>query len=86
MDNTGGHKAAGVREAAGAAGAALRYLPPCSPDMNPIERVSAKPEEALRAAARTTETLWTAVGEKLAGFPPDERTLHLAHCGHVRPG
>ena len=86
LDNLSSHKVAGVREAVEAAGATLRYLPPCSPDLNPIEQVFAKLKEALRAAAaRTTEALWAAVGEKLA-FPPDECARYLAHCGYERSG
>ena len=87
LDNLSSHKVAGVREAVEAAGATLRHLPPYSPDLNPIEQVFAKLKEALRAAAaRTTEALRAAVGEKLAAFPPDECARYLAHCGHVRSG
>ena len=55
MDNLGSHKVAGIREAIEAAGATLLYLPPYSPDFNPIEQVFAKLKAALRKrAARTT--------------------------------
>ena len=58
MDNLASHKVAGVREAIEAAGAELRYLPPYSPDFNPIEQFFAKLKALLRkAAARTVEAL-----------------------------
>ena len=83
MDNLGSHKVAGVREAVEAAGATLRYLPPYSPDLNPIEQVFAKLKALLRdAAARTTEALWAAVGRLLARSPPAECARYLAHCGY----
>ena len=62
MDNLGSHKNAAVRATIEAAGAELRFLPPYSPDFNPIENAFAKLKALLRkAAARTRETLWTAV-------------------------
>jgi transposase len=87
MDNLGSHKVAGVREAAEAAGATVRYLPPYSPDLNPIEQAFAKLKALLRdTAARTTGALWAAVGRYLARFPPDECARHLAHCGYGQSG
>jgi transposase len=87
MDNLSSHKVAGVREAVEAAGATLRYLPPYSPDLNPIENAFAKLKEALRAAAaRTAEALWTTVGSELAAFPPAECARYLAHCGYRQSG
>jgi transposase len=87
LDNLGSHKVAGVREAVEAAGATLRYLPPYSPDLNPIEQVFAKLKAALRdAAERTTEALWAAVGRVLTRFPPAECARYLAHCGYGRSG
>jgi transposase len=87
MDNLSSHKVAGVREAVEAAGAALRHLPPYSPDLNPIEQVFAKLKALLRdAAARTTDALWAAVGRYLARFPPDECARYLAHCGYGQSG
>jgi transposase len=87
MDNLSSHKVAGVREAVEAAGATLLYLPPYSPDLNPIEQVFAKLKALLRAAAaRTTEALWAAVGHLLGRFPPAECARYLAHCGYGRSG
>ena len=86
-DNLGSHKVAGVREAVEAAGATFRYLPPYSPDLNPIEQVFAKLKALLRdAAARTTEGLWAAVGQALRRFPAAECARYLAHCGHGQSG
>ncbi len=63
MDNLGSHKVAGVRAAIEAAGASLLYLPPYSPDLNPIEQVFAKIKADLRKqAARTVEALWHTLG------------------------
>ena len=63
MDNLGSHKVAGVRRAIEAAGADLLYLPPYSPDLNPIEQAFAKLKALLRAKAlRTVEALWNALG------------------------
>ena len=87
LDNLGSHKVAGVREAVEAAGATLRYLPPYSPDLNPIEQVFAKLKALLRdAAARTTEDLWAAVGQALRSFPAAECARYLAHCGYGQSG
>jgi transposase len=87
MDNLGSHKVAGVREAVEARGATLLYLPPYSPDLNPIEQVFAKLKALLRdAAARTTEALWAAVGRLLDRFPPHECARYLARCGYGRSG
>ncbi len=62
MDNLGSHKVAGVREAIEACGASPLYLPPYSPDLNPIEQVFAKLKQLLRAeAARTVEDPWAAM-------------------------
>jgi transposase len=61
MDNLGSHKVAGVRQAIEATGATLLYLPPYSPDLNPIEQAFAKLKALLRARAlRTVEALWNA--------------------------
>ena len=85
MDNLGSHKVAGVREAIEARGATLLYLPPYSPDLNPVEQVFAKLKALLRAeAARTVEALWAAVGRLIARFPAAECARYLAHCGYGR--
>jgi transposase len=87
MDNLGSHKVAGVREAVEAAGAMLLYLPPYSPDLNPVEQVFAKLKALLRSeAARTVEALWTTVGRLIARFPAAECARYLAHCGYGRSG
>jgi transposase len=87
MDNLGSHKVTGVREAVEVRGATLLYLPPYSPDLNPIEQVFAKLKTLLRdAAARTTEALRAAVGRLLGRFPPDECARYLAHCGYRQSG
>jgi transposase len=70
LDNLAAHKVAGVQEAIRAVGASLLYLPPYSPDLNPIEQLFAKLKALLRkAAARTKEALWSAIGELLDAFP-----------------
>jgi transposase len=70
LDNLGSHEVTGIPEAVQAAGAQLRYLPPYSPDYNPIEQVFAKLKTLLRKAARrTVDTLWTTIGGLLDGFP-----------------
>ncbi len=84
MDNLAAHKAVGVREAIHAAGAGLLYLPPYSPDLNPIERFFAKLKTLLRkAAARSRETLWTTIGQLLDTLEPDECRNYLVNCGYA---
>ena len=80
MDNRGCHKCPKVREAMEAAGARLLFLPPYSPDFNPIELAFAKLKSLLRAAAaRTCDALWTTVGLILDAVTPDEcRNLFTA--------
>ena len=64
MDNLGSHKGAGVRAAIEAVGASLLYLPPYSPDFNPIENAFAKLKAMLRrAAARTVDALWKVIAQ-----------------------
>jgi len=83
MDNLRAHKVAGVRRAIEAAGATLLYLPPYSPDLNPIEQFFAKLKALLRKAAeRTVEGLWAAIGRFLAALPADECSRYLAHAGY----
>ena len=86
MDNLGAHKVKGVRQAIEAAGAELRYLPPYSPDLNPIELAFAKLKALLRsAAARTVDELWDAIGQLLDAFTPTECPHYFAHAGYVPP-
>jgi transposase len=83
LDNLAAHKVEGVRQAIVAAGASLLYLPPCSPDLNPIEQLFAKLKAPLRkAAARTRDELWQAIGRLLASVPPPECASYLSHCGY----
>lgn len=83
MDNLGSHKVAGVEEAIQAAGARILYLPPYSPDFNPIEQVFSKLKALLRAAGeRTVEDLWHCIGELIERFSPDECNRYFRHCGY----
>ena len=69
MDNLTAHKVVGIRQAIEARGAELRYLPPYSPDLNPIEQAFAKLKALLRKAAeRTVDGLWNAIGKLLDLF------------------
>jgi transposase len=84
MDNLGSHKVAGVREAIEARGAILLYLPPYSPDLNPIEKSFAKLKSLIRKeAARTRDTLWTAIGTFLHRFQPNECANYFESAGYV---
>jgi transposase len=84
MDNLPAHKVAGVRKAIEAAGAELRYLPPYSPDLNPIEMAFSKLKSILRASAsRTVDDLWTAAGEALKRFSDHECRNLLAAAGYA---
>ena len=83
MDNLSSHKVAGVRKAIEAAGARLLYLPPYSPDLNPIEQAFAKLKALLRAKAlRTVAALWNALGDIVPCFSPDECANFLRHAGY----
>ena len=83
MDNVPMHKVAGVREAIEAKGAGVLYLPAYSPDFNPIEKSFSKIKSILeRIAARTAETLETAVGEALQSFTPQECMNYFASSGY----
>jgi transposase len=83
MDNLGSHKGAGVRAAIEATGAKLLYLPPYSPDFNPIENAFAKLKALLRKAAeRTVERLWAVVGELLIEFTPQQCQNMFAAAGY----
>jgi transposase len=83
MDNLPSHKVAGVREAIERCGATLLYLPPYSPDLNPIEQAFAKLKALLRKlAARTVARLWDALGDLLDCFPPQECANYLANAGY----
>jgi transposase len=83
LDNLAAHKAAGVAAAINAAGATLLYLPPYSPDLNPIENMWSKVKAHLRsAAARTLEALGDAIDEALAAVTPGHCRGFFTHCGY----
>lgn len=83
MDNLSSHKGPRVRALIEAAGAELHYLPPYSPDFNPIENAFAKLKALLRKAAqRTVEGLWTAIGDMLPVFKPQECRNYFAAAGY----
>jgi transposase len=85
MDNLGSHKVPGVREAIEAAGATLVYIPPYSPDLNPIEMVFAKIKSILRKKAlRTIEALWKQLGEISECISPTECRNYLRHAGYFQ--
>ena len=82
-NNLGAHKVAGIQRALQAAGATRWYLPPYSPDLNPIELCFAKLKALVRTArCRRTETLWPFLGECLAHFSPDACRNYFRHCGY----
>jgi len=83
MDNLGSHKSAAVRLAIEAAGAELRFLPPYSPDFNPIENAFAKLKSLLRKAAeRTRDGLWDAVARAIDKFTPQECANYFTAAGY----
>ncbi|WP_370468309.1 IS630 family transposase [Parvularcula maris] len=83
MDNLPAHKVTGVREAIEAVGARLLYLPPYSPDFNPIERAFSKLKALLRkAAARTVLDLWSAISDAIERFSPTECRSYFSAAGY----
>ncbi|SSX47356.1 unnamed protein product [Ciceribacter sp. T2.26MG-112.2] len=83
MDNLPAHKAEGVRLAIEGAGCRLLYLPPYSPDFNPIEKAFAKLKAVLRAKAeRTVEGLWNTIGQIVTLFEPQECANYFKSCGY----
>jgi transposase len=84
MDNLNCHKVAGVGRALQAARCRAVYLPPYSPDYNPIEVAFAKLKALLRQAAeRTVEGLWERLGRSLDDFKAEECRNYFRHCGYV---
>jgi transposase len=84
LDNLSSHKVRGVREAIVAAGARLLYLPPYSPDLNPIEKFFAKLKALLRkAATRRVDALWNEISNLLTTVTREECSNYLASCGYV---
>ena len=83
MDNLSSHKAPAVRAAIAAAGAALVFLPPYSPDFNPIENAFAKLKSILRkAASRTRDDLWDAIAHAIPRFTPDQCANYFRTAGY----
>jgi transposase len=83
MDNLSSHKRRGVREALAAAGAELLYLPPYSPDLNPIEMAFSKFKRLLQTASqRNVERLWQACGTLLERFQEHECRNYFRHAGY----
>lgn len=84
MDNLGSHKVDGVRQAIEEAGAMLLYLPPYSPDLNPIELAFAKLKGLLRkAAVRTVDDLWRKIGDLMDALTPQECRNYLTYDGYA---
>ena len=83
MDNLSSHKAAGVRQAIEAAGATLWYLPPYSPDLNPIEKLWSKVKAWLRrVTAKTFNDLTDAIADAMRDVQPNECNNYFNSCGY----
>ena len=86
MDNLAAHKRVGVREAIESVGAKLVFLPPYSPDFNPIELLFAKLKWLLRSAQeRTISALWDRLGKLVGRFSKNECTNYFKHCAYATP-
>ena len=84
MDNLGSHKGHAIRRAIRAAGAKLFFLPPYSPDLNPIEQLFAKLKHLMRKAAeRTVDATWQRIGSLLDAFSSDECANYLTNAGYA---
>ena len=84
MDNLGSHKSPKIRAAIEAAGASLLYLPPYSPDLNPIEMAFSKLKAALRKAAeRQVDALWRRIGQLLDDFTPSDCASYFKQAGYA---
>lgn len=82
-NNFGSHRVAGVRDTIEARRASLLFLPPYSPDLNPIQQVFSKLKTLLRhAEPRTRETLWQSIGKSLDRYSPAECKGYFANCGY----
>jgi transposase len=83
MDNLNSHKVAGVREAVEGVGARVLYLPPYSPDLNPIELLFSKFKWLVRSTScPTVESLWQLCGQLLDQFTQTECGNYFRHCGY----
>ncbi len=84
LDNLGSHKGEAVRRAIRAAGAHLLFLPPYSPDLNPIEMMFAKLKALLRKAdERSIAAVWNRIGTLLGEFSPGEFAAYFRHAGYA---
>ena len=84
MDNLSSHKRVKTRELIEAAGARVAFLPPYSPDLNPIEMVFSKIKQLLRSlACRTRDALWNAMQSVLDQVTPSDATNCFTHCGYT---
>lgn len=84
MDNLGSRKSAAIRRMIKAAGARLWYLPPYSPDLNPIEQAFAKVKHWMRLAQkRTIEDTWRQIGDLIASFHPHECSNYFVNAGYA---
>jgi transposase len=84
MDNLGSHKSAAIRRMIRAAGARLWYLPPYSPDLNPIEQAFAKIKHWMRLAQkRTVQDTWRQIGDMIATFRPGECSNYFVNAGYA---
>lgn len=84
MDNLGSHKSAAVRKAIRDAGAHLLFLPPYSPDLNPIEQLFAKLKALLRKASeRSADAVCNAIGTLLDSFQPAECANYFTNAGYA---
>jgi transposase len=84
MDNLGSHKSQAVRQAIRNCGAKLLFLPPYSPDLNPIEQVFSKLKTLLRKAQeRSVEATWKRIGSLLDAFSPSECANYLRNSGYA---
>ncbi len=84
LDNLGSHKGKAVRQAIRKAGAHLLFLPPYSPDLNPIEQMFSKLKALLRKAdERSIDATWKRIGSLLDCFSPDECTNYLLNSGYT---
>lgn len=87
LDNLSSHKGVRARAAIEAAGAELIFLPPYSPDLNPIEMIFAKIKQLLRSlACRTRDALWGAMQSVLDAVTPTDALNCFAHCGYTLQG
>ena len=85
MDNLASHKVTGIREAIDEVGASVWYLPPYSPDLNPIEKLWSKVKTWLRRiAARTVQGLIHAVGDALRAVDANECRAYFRSCGYAK--